>query len=100
MRYERQLNKAMDMYLRFVHSWYQKEFIEVFLHPRDILQIPQAVNAILGGNIGGSFAINWRMRIFYLIVWLQRYAPLCPRLTLLPKRETPAVPSPSLEIVP
>jgi geranylgeranyl reductase family protein len=100
VRYERRVNKAMDVYLRFVHSWYQKEFIEVFVHPQEILQIPQAVNAILGGNIGGSFAINWRMRIFYLIVWLQRYAPLCPRLTLLPKRETPAVPSPSLKLFP
>ena len=42
----------MDVYLRFVNAWYSKEFIEVFLHPQDMLQIPPAVNAVLGGNVG------------------------------------------------
>ena len=51
-RYERNINKAMDVYLRFVDAWYSKEFIEVFLHPQDIFQIPPAVNAVLGGNAG------------------------------------------------
>jgi len=86
-RYERTINRAMDVYLRFVNAWYTKEFIEVFLHPQDILQIPPAVNAVLGGNIGNSFAIRWRMSIFYLLLWLQRYLPLCPRRTLMPKKE-------------
>ncbi|MEY2559821.1 MAG: hypothetical protein QOG51_236 [Verrucomicrobiota bacterium] len=86
-RYERNINKAMDVYLRFVDAWYSKEFIEVFLHPQDIFQIPPAVNAVLGGNAGTSFAIRWRMWIFYTIVRLQRYLPLCPRRTLVPQRE-------------
>jgi FADH2-dependent halogenase len=86
-RYERNINKAMDVYLRFVDAWYSKEFIEVFLHPQDIFQIPPAVNAVLGGNAGTSFPIRWRMWIFYMIVRLQRYLPLCPRRTLVPQRE-------------
>jgi flavin-dependent dehydrogenase len=86
-RYERNINKAMDVYLRFVDAWYSKEFIEVFLHPQDLFQIPPAVNAVLGGNIGDSFAIRWRMWMFYLLVRLQRYIPLCPRRTLVPKKE-------------
>ena len=91
-RYERTINRAMDVYLRFVDAWYTKEFIEVFLSPGDFLQIPPAVNAVLGGNIGNSFAIRWRMSIFYLLVWLQRYIPLCPRRTLLPNKESHAAP--------
>src|ERR1043165_2149493 len=86
-RYERNLNKAMDVYLRFVDAWYSKEFIEVFLHPQEILQIPPAVNAVLGGNVGTSFAIRWRMWIFYTIVRLQKYIPLCPRRTLIAQKE-------------
>lgn len=91
-RYEKNINKAMDVYLRFVDAWYSKEFIEVFLHPQDVLQIPQAVNAVLGGNVGTSFAIRWRMSIFYLLVWLQKYTALCPRRTLVPEKvaRTPA----------
>ncbi|MGI8890176.1 MAG: NAD(P)/FAD-dependent oxidoreductase [Chthoniobacterales bacterium] len=91
--YERRLRRAMKGYLRFVDAWYSKEFIEVFLHPQDFFQLPAAVNAVLAGNIDGSLAIRWRMRVFYFIVWLQRYLPLCPRRTLLPPRSNslPAV---------
>ena len=73
----------MKGYLHLVDAWYSKEFIEVFLYPQDVLQIPPAVNAVLGGNISGSFAIRWRMSVFYFVVWLQRYLPLCPRRTLV-----------------
>jgi len=86
-RYDRSLNKAMDVYLRFVNAWYSKEFIEVFLHPQDFFQIPPAVNAVLGGNIGTSFAIRWRMEIFYILVRIQKFIPLCPRRTLVPRRD-------------
>jgi flavin-dependent dehydrogenase len=88
-KYDRLLGRVMDDYLRFVNAWYSNEFIEVFLHPQDIFQIPQAVNAVLGGNISGSFPIRWRMSVFYLIVWLQRYLPLCPRRSLIPSSSTP-----------
>jgi len=85
-RYEKSINKAMDVYLRFVNAWYSKEFIEVFLHPQKFFQIPQAVNAVLGGNVGTSFAIRWRMAVFYLFVWLQRYLPIAPKRTLVSAR--------------
>lgn len=83
-RYEKSINKAMDVYLRFVNAWYSKEFIEVFLHPQDLFQIPPAVNAVLGGNVGTSFPIRWRMEIFYFLVWLQRYLPIAPKRSLVP----------------
>ena len=98
-RYARHINKAMDVYLRFVDAWYSKEFIEVFLHPQDVFQIPPAVNAVLGGNVGDSFAIKWRMWIFYLLVRLQRWIPLCPRRTLIPKKEGANEPAEALEAV-
>lgn len=98
-RYERHINNAMDVYLRFVDAWYSKEFIEVFLHPQDIFQIPPAVNAVLGGNVGDSFAIKWRMWIFYFLVRLQRYIPLCPRRTLVPQKEIAPESAEALEAV-
>ena len=98
-RYERNINKAMDVYLRFVDAWYSKEFIEVFLHPQDLFQIPPAVNAVLGGNIGDSFAIKWRMWIFYTLVRLQKYIPLCPRRTLVPQKNSLPARTEALEAV-
>jgi flavin-dependent dehydrogenase len=88
--YDRAVNRAMDIYLRFVDAWYTKEFIEVFLAPRNVLGLAPAVNAVLGGNVGNSFGIRWRMWVFYFLVWLQRHHPIAPRLTLVPKKEAPA----------
>jgi 2-polyprenyl-6-methoxyphenol hydroxylase-like FAD-dependent oxidoreductase len=88
--YERAINRAMDIYLRFVNAWYTKEFIEVFLAPRNVLGLAPAVNAVLGGNVGNSFPIRWRMSLFYFLVWLQRHHPIAPRLTLVPKKEQAA----------
>ena len=91
-RYEKRVNRAMDVYLRFVNAWYTKEFIEIFSAPRPVLNLPPAVNAVLGGNIGNEFAIKWRMWVFYFLVWLQRHYPIVPRRTLVPgKKESPAV---------
>lgn len=82
--YEKRLNRVMDLYLRFVHSWYQHEFIEVICQPTAHFDLPAAVNAVLAGNINGGFAIWWRMQLFYLVVYLQKFATLVPRLTLIP----------------
>jgi geranylgeranyl reductase family protein len=87
-RYQRKVNRAMDVYLRFVDAWYTKEFIEIFSSPRELFNLPPAVNAVLGGNIGTSFAIRWRMAVFYFLVWLQRHYPIVPRLTLIPQKES------------
>ena len=86
-RYERSVNRAMDVYLRFVNAWYTKEFIEVFLAPRSVLGLAPAVNAVLGGNVGNSFPIRWRMWVFYFLVWLQRRHPIAPKLTLVPRKQ-------------
>jgi len=85
-RYERSVNRAMDVYLRFVNAWYTKEFIEVFLAPRSVLGLAPAVNAVLGGNVGNSFPIRWRMWVFYFLVWVQRHYPIAPKLSLIPKQ--------------
>ncbi|MHA3774234.1 NAD(P)/FAD-dependent oxidoreductase [Verrucomicrobiota bacterium sgz303538] len=77
-RYERSMHKIMDMYLRFVSAWYRDEFIAVFTTPTQRFQLAPAINAVLAGNIGNSFAIWWRMQLFYLVLFLQRYFPLCP----------------------
>ncbi len=79
-RYERGMHRIMDMYLRFVTAWYRPEFVEVFTTPTQRFQLAPAINAVLAGNIGNSFAIWWRMQLFYLVLFLQRFLPLCPRL--------------------
>jgi flavin-dependent dehydrogenase len=86
-RYARGVTRVMTTYLHFVTAWYSgREFMEVFLNPTNMLQITPAVNAVLAGNAGASFAIKWRMWLFYLFVRAQRFVTLSPRLSLVPQK--------------
>lgn len=84
-KYERETNRAMDLYLRFVGNWYKPRFIEVMTHPVDRFQLAPVINSMLAGNIKSSFTLWSRMEAFYLVTFLQRYVPLCPRLSLNPQ---------------
>jgi flavin-dependent dehydrogenase len=90
-QYEKRLNRVMDLYLRFVNAWYTREFVEVISFPTTRFQLAGAINAVLAGNIAGSFAIWWRMQLFYLIIRLQRRFALCPRLDLRPQKTEASV---------
>jgi flavin-dependent dehydrogenase len=91
--YSRRVNRVMDLYLRFVNSWYHgKGFTEVFLNPTEILQLAPAVNAVLAGNEGSRFAIKWRMWVFYFFVHAQRFIAFSPRLSLVPKTQMSSTP--------
>jgi FADH2-dependent halogenase len=83
--YERHLAKVMRLYLKFVYSWYRQEFVETVLAPREFLQVVPAVNAVLAGNMGRSFALRWRVWLFHALIALQRIFHIFPRLPLVPK---------------
>ncbi len=95
-QYERSVNRVMNLYLRFVNHWYKPQFAEVITHPVARLQLSGAVNAVLAGNLSRSFSLWWRMEIFYLVVFLQRFLPLCPRVSLDPRDCPPMPPLPIL----
>lgn len=78
--YSRRLSAVMKLYLRFVDGWYRREFVETLLNPREFFDVVPAVNAVLAGNLGGSFDVRWRLWLFHGIVALQRFVPISPRL--------------------
>lgn len=85
-KYAREMNRVMDLYLRFVSNWYKPRFIEVITHPVNRFQLAPVINSMLAGNIKRSFTLWSRMEVFYLVTRLQRRFPLCPRLPLVPKK--------------
>jgi len=93
-KYSRSVNRIMDVYLTFVTAWYQrsKQFLEVFLNPTDRMQIAAAVNAVLAGNEGKSFAIKWRMWVFYFFVYAQKFFAFSPRISFVPRKEETSAP--------
>jgi FADH2-dependent halogenase len=80
-QYAGRIGAVMKLYLRFVDGWYRREFIETLLNPREFFDVVPAVNAVLAGNLGGSFDLRWRLWLFHGIVTLQRFLPISPRLS-------------------
>jgi flavin-dependent dehydrogenase len=89
-KYQYKLNRVMDLYLRFVDAWYRHEFAEVISLPEPRFQLAAAINSVLAGRIEGGLATWWRMQLFYIVVFFQRFYPLCPRLDLRPRRFQPS----------
>lgn len=82
-------------FFRLIRAFYDPHFRDLFLNGDGPLQMPGAVIAILAGQVfpTPTWAVRWRMRLFYACVKLQRYVPLVPRrpgFSLLAEKPTPA----------
>jgi hypothetical protein len=76
----------MDLYLRFVTSWYTQEFAEVFFYPKEFFKVVPAVNSVLAGSEKQLLEVRWRLWLFRVLVFLQKQiAMIAPRMSLEPK---------------
>lgn len=79
--YEKRVFRMMQSYWLLVRRFYTRPFMELFFEPRPRFQVPDALVAILAGELDGGWAIEWRRRLFLLFVSLQARFELVPRLT-------------------
>ena len=82
-RYEKRCLSNMHTYRKMIERFYTPDMMEVLMSPRDFFQVPEAVNAILAGRLDGSWAVHWRLRLFYLLVRLQKSRGILPRISAL-----------------
>jgi flavin-dependent dehydrogenase len=87
-RYEKKVFHAMRLYWKMVEGFYTRHFLELFMEPRPKFNLPDAVTAVLAGEIGGGWPMAWRRRLFFLLTQIQRRWPLVPRISF---DEDPAV---------
>src|SRR3989475_4800327 len=80
-RYERRVTRAMQLYWEMVEGFYTRSFMEVFFEPRDKLNLPSAVTALLAGELEGGWKICWRMRLFFWLIRIQSRWPLLPKIS-------------------
>jgi flavin-dependent dehydrogenase len=79
--YEKRVHASMQFYWEMVENFYTTPFMEIFLEPREKLNLASAVNAVLAGELEGGWSMRWRMRVFFWIVKLQARYPLVPRIS-------------------
>ncbi len=83
-RYEKRVRRGLTFYWRVVENSYTTPFMELFLRPRNHMDLPAAVIAVLAGEVEGGWAMNWRVEYFFWLVKLQSRWPLVPRLSITP----------------
>jgi len=79
--YEKRLWRAMKCYWEMVEGFYTKPFMELFLEPRPKFKLPDAIVALLAGELEGGWAIDWRRRLFFLLLRIHSRWPLVPGLS-------------------
>lgn len=81
LQYEKNFRRSFDFYLKMVEQFYTMPFMEIFMEPRDFLRIPDAVNAVLAGELADSFSLKWRMWLFFRLVKRQAKHSIVPRIS-------------------
>jgi flavin-dependent dehydrogenase len=87
--YEKRLFRAMHYYWEMVEAFYTKPFMELFMQPRAKLNLPDAIVAILAGELEGGWKLEWRRRIFFWLVKLQARRPVVPRISFAERNPAP-----------
>ena len=83
--YEKRIFRAMRFYWEMVEGYYTTPFMELFMEPRPKFNLPSAIVAILAGELDGGWGIEWRRKLFFLLIRLQARWPLVPRLSFADK---------------
>ena len=81
VRYEKRVFRAMKFYWDMVEAFYTTPFMELFMQPRQKFRLPDAIVAILAGELDGGWAINLRIKFFFWLVKMQRRRALVPRIS-------------------
>jgi flavin-dependent dehydrogenase len=79
--YEKKVFHTMRYYWDMVDKFYTQPFMELFLQPRPKFNIPDAIVAILAGELDGGWRVELRRQIFFLLIWIQGRWPIIPRVS-------------------
>lgn len=66
-RLERQLTRGLDEFKWFIYRFTTPTLKRIFANPSNVLQLEQAVVAMLAGDVFDSPAVRWRLRVFRLV---------------------------------
>ena len=81
-RYERDNRQRISQYWEFIEGFYQLHFAQVFFQPDNKIGLVCSINAVLAGCTRLPFAVWWRLRVFFLLVKLNKWIPVVPRIAV------------------
>jgi flavin-dependent dehydrogenase len=81
VRYEKRIFRAMQYYWEMVEQFYTTPFMELFMEPKRKFQLPDAIVAILAGELEGGWKLDWRRKLFFWLVKAQSRWQLVPKIS-------------------
>lgn len=81
-RYEKDNLRRVAIYWEFIENFYKLHFAQIFFQPYNRWHLVCAINAVLAGRTSLSFAVWWRLRVFFFLAWLNRYIPVAKRIRI------------------
>ncbi len=80
-QYIKYVRSSSSVFFRMVYAYYQHSFRELFMSGHGPLDVAEAVISTLAGHVfpRPAFALRWRLRLFELMVRMQRHMELAPR---------------------
>lgn len=78
--YEQRLVARYHHFRRFAAGFYDPAFRDLFFSPNARFGMYEAVMSVIAGNWRPSLALRVRLACFFLLVRLQRFVPITPRL--------------------
>lgn len=80
-RYQREMTRGLDEYLRFIERFYDRDFLEVFLQPSERFGLLETVVGVLAGNIFSTRDYRFKLALFFSLVKLQKWrGMIAPRI--------------------
>jgi flavin-dependent dehydrogenase len=79
-RYERDNRRRISQYWEFIENFYRNHFAQLFFQPNNKIGLVCSINAVLAGCTKLPFAVWWRLRVFFLLVRLNKWIPVTPRI--------------------
>ncbi|HEY3256143.1 MAG TPA: NAD(P)/FAD-dependent oxidoreductase [Polyangiaceae bacterium] len=80
LSYERETQKNVAIYRRFVKGFYTPEFVDVLMSPSDWLSLRAAITSLLAGFGVDHFEVNWRVQVFRAIARANKRFGFVPRV--------------------
>ena len=81
-RYEKDNRKRIAIYWQFIENFYQVHFAQIFFQPYNRWRLVCAINAVLAGCTTITFALWWRLRLFFFLAWLNEHIPVAKRIKI------------------
>jgi FADH2-dependent halogenase len=78
--YEKDNWRRISIYWEFIENFYKLHFAQIFFQPYNRWGMVCAINAVLAGRTKLSFAVWWRLRVFFAFAWLNKYLPIAKRI--------------------